>query len=102
MFVMPNSYHCGRIFSPHPTTINTPYILIAALSKVCGGVVNDTEGMIVSPDYDHNKYTDHNLDCRWKVVAQEHKVIFLWFLKVQLEYSLKCKYDFIRVSTGSS
>ena len=59
---------------------------------------NDLFGVIQSPDYDADGKYDHNLDCRWTLVAKEHHVIFLWFEVFWLEYDSKCKNDFIKVS----
>ena len=70
---------------------------------VCGAILNTTTGSFMSPrlvDSDGTELIMYGFyeDCVWVLSGEKESVILLTFLYFELEWSPKCKSDFVEVS----
>lgn len=63
----------------------------------CGESLTEPSGVFVSPDVDNNGKYEGNQDCLWTLTAQEHQVIYLKFIKFDIEFEDNCGYDYVEV-----
>ncbi|KAF6018837.1 CUBN [Bugula neritina] len=64
----------------------------------CGGVLNLTDGTVISPNYP-NHY-DHTAECDWIITVPQNARIALNFTDFQLESSSTCAYDYLEIYDG--
>ena len=63
----------------------------------CGGRLNLTDGIIISPNYPNNY--DHRGDCVWVItVPNSNAKISLNFTDFDMESSSTCSFDYLEVS----
>ena len=62
----------------------------------CDCTYTDHNGTITSPGYP-DKYKN-NVDCKYKVVNEENKRIYLIFTDLDIELHASCDYDFVKVN----
>lgn len=63
----------------------------------CGESLTGPSGVFISPDVDNNGVYESNQDCLWTLTAPEHQVIYLKFIKFDLEFEDNCGYDYVEV-----
>ena len=56
-----------------------------AQTYTCGSLLQDTSGSFSSPDDDGDGLYDSNQLCRWTIVAEEHKMIQLQVIELDIE-----------------
>lgn len=66
------------------------------VARGCGGVLNLTDGTVISPNYP-NHY-DHTAECDWIITVPQNARIALNFTDFQLESSSTCAYDYLEVA----
>ena len=66
---------------------------------ICGGILTEPEGGIASltTGTGNNFQYEHDLDCRWLIVADKDYVVDLQFLTFDLESDTLCRYDYVTV-----
>lgn len=80
--------HIGGYVCKRKNELSTPTKLI--------GIVNDTEGRLMSPNYP--LIYPNNLNNTIKLVGPERTRLVIQFSKIDLEYQKDCLYDYIEVS----
>lgn len=77
------------------------------INIVCGGIIRDTSVVIEPPKQtgglEHGAY-EHDVTCRWMLIAPPGKMIVLTFTKFDLErsYGAKCDADYVEVYDNST
>ena len=65
---------------------------------MCGGVVSDVEGLIVSPvEYSDVMYYEKH-ECFWIIEAEEEKRIDLEIVQMQIEETINCQKKSVTVN----
>lgn len=67
----------------------------------CGGIVK-TSDAIIEKFSTEDVNANHDLDCKWLIVAPDGYTIQLNWLSFDLEYSDTCNYDYVEVYDNSS
>ena len=72
---------------------------ITERERDCGELLTDQSGVFHSPDNDNNGVYENGQDCLWTLTALEGQVIYLKFIKFDLEDGENniCAYDFVEV-----
>ena len=65
---------------------------------MCGGIVNQTEGLIVSPDEAGDVMYYKKADCLWIISAAENRILELKIMQMEIEESRKCRSKYLLVS----
>lgn len=68
-------------------------ILFPDRDFLCGGILIEPNGTILSPDRDFDGVYESNLDCPWLLIAPEGKIIQLIFKYSVIESSEICEFD---------
>ena len=68
------------------------------LSGSCGGEFNNVIGHMSSPSYPNNYQA--NGDCIYTIAQPHGAGIMLTFLNMDIQYDLKCRYDYLEIRDG--
>ena len=78
-------------------------LAVSEHQKICGQVLTDTSGLIVSPDLDEDGYYEMLTECSWIIEAADDELIELKFLSMDLEMHIEesstrsCLFDYVQV-----
>ena len=73
------------------------YLMLVGSEAECGGLVVEPEGEIRTLDTDGDGHYENLLNCLWVIVAPEYYQIKLSFHEFDIEFSLVCSFDVLRV-----
>uniref|UniRef100_A0A3Q3MXM2 Cubilin n=1 Tax=Mastacembelus armatus TaxID=205130 RepID=A0A3Q3MXM2_9TELE len=68
----------------------------------CGGYLSMPTGMFGSPDPNFDGFYEANMNCLWTIEAPVNMAVNLTFSSFDLESSITCRYDYIKVYDGDS
>jgi hypothetical protein len=69
------------------------YFIQTGEAQGCGGVLNSTTGRITTGDGEY----EPNLDCRWRIIVGDNKIVKLTIEGMEIESHSTCYYDFVQV-----
>ena len=72
-------------------------LLLTETHKRCKDVLQSTTGEIVAPDFDKDGLYDLNIDCLWTVEAPTDSLIQFRIYFVDMESTIGCTKDFMKV-----
>ena len=65
--------------------------------EVCGEKIQESSGVIVSPDSNDDGLYDNNVNCHWTITVADDHVIRYTFTYFEVEYSEDCDKDVLWV-----
>ena len=69
----------------------------SAICESCGCNLTAPSGWLTSPDADGDGSYENDLDCYWRIIADEGTLIEFKFLEMEIEHHGSCIYDFVQV-----
>ena len=76
-------------------------IFFSGKTEICGEIIYDPSGTIVSPDSNGDGFYDDNANCVWHIAVMEDYVIRYTFEEISVELSKNCEIDKVTVVKSS-